>query len=76
MPEKQRLLTIIERNLIMWKNKVEKFESGDPVWARGCRDVLITGVVVSVTGSSAQVRMNDHVWLMKQTDLIKREEKT
>ena len=60
----------------MWKNKDQEFKSGDPVWARGCRDVLLTGVVVAVTGSSVRVRMNDHVWSMEQTDLIKREEKT
>lgn len=40
----------------MWKNTKWSVREGERVWVRGCRDSFIDGLVLTVSGSSAQVR--------------------
>ena len=58
----------------MWKNNNPSFCAGDLVWVRGCRDMLLPGVVIGVLSDAAQVRLDSRKFEISFEDLLHRKE--
>lgn len=58
----------------MWRNTKWPVAEGTAVWVRGCRDTFVDGVVLTVSGSRAQVRTGPTVHFYNVSDIVPREE--
>ena len=59
---------------MMWRNTKWPVAEGDPVWVRGCRDALVDGIVLTVSGTRAQVRTGPTVHFYDACDIMPKEE--
>lgn len=57
----------------MWKNNNPSFCAGDNVWIRGCRDMLLSGVILFVEGDKASVLMDSREVIVNFEDILARE---